>query len=428
MTFNRTSIIIVTGILFTLFSFGSAPVHASGILMYETGTPGIGLGSAGYAARAQDASTLYYNPAGMMRLGRSEYITGLQALVGYSKFQADASMAVTGNEGINQIGWLPGASFYYVDTVNSRMKWGFGTFSNFGAAVPAGNGSPTRYAFDGGLLAGITFMPSVAYRMNEKWSVGLALNATLGILNSQTAINNRLDSMPDGKMEVKDNKWGFGGNLGLMYEVDKKTRLGLTYNSPVNLNFSTTPTYSNLGPGIEAILRSTGLYCRQIDQSITIPQQLMLGFAREVSPRWTLMGDVGWQNWSNFSMRQVTLDSTTPTTLTRELRGQDSWHAALGAQYKASPKWTFSFGVGYDTSAFDAANQTLLMPIGASWRVGLGASTMLNSTSTLNLGYEALISGKITVDQSGGDLAGRLQGSYAQGLINYFTVNYQRKF
>ena len=72
--------ILVCAISFT-------PAQASGVLMYETGTPGVGLGSAGYAAGAQDASTVYYNPAGMMRLGKSEYITGLQALVGYTKFQ-----------------------------------------------------------------------------------------------------------------------------------------------------------------------------------------------------------------------------------------------------------------------------------------------------------------------------------------------------
>jgi long-chain fatty acid transport protein len=138
------------------------PVQASGILLYETGSPGVGLGSAGYAAGAQDASTVYYNPAGMMMLGKSEYMVGAQALVGYVKFQPGPDMTITGNDGSNPIGWLPGGNFFYVNTINDRMKWGFGTFSNFGAAVPPGRGASGRYSFDGGLMAGISFMPSVA--------------------------------------------------------------------------------------------------------------------------------------------------------------------------------------------------------------------------------------------------------------------------
>ncbi|MEJ0091147.1 MAG: hypothetical protein WDM80_15565 [Limisphaerales bacterium] len=39
-------------------------VFAGGLSLYEIGTPDVGLASAGYAARAQDASTLYKNPAG----------------------------------------------------------------------------------------------------------------------------------------------------------------------------------------------------------------------------------------------------------------------------------------------------------------------------------------------------------------------------
>lgn len=405
-----------------------ATSQASGILMYETGSPGVGLGSAGYAAGAQDASTLYYNPAGMMMLGKSEYMIGAQAMVGYVKFQPGPDMTITGNDGSNPIGWLPGGNFYYVNTINSRTKWGFGTFSNFGAAVPSGRMASTRYSFDGGLMAGLTFMPSVAYRMNDKWSVGLALNATYGFLDAQSAINNRLDSMEDGQVAVKDNKWGFGGNLGFIYEVDKKTRFGLTYKSPVFLNFAGTPTYTNLGPVLEQRLRSAGLYDRQIDMSIAVPQQVMLGFSREMNSRWTLLGDVGWQNWSNFKYKQVSIDSINSTTLTSEKHGQDTWHVALGAKYKASPKWTLTFGVGYDSSAFDAANQPQFSLSGGAWRLGVGASTAINATSTINFGYEALITGTLSIDQTGGDLAGRTQGTYTQGLINFFTVNYQRKF
>ena len=124
-------------LIWAVLAFMTTSGAASGVLMYETGTPGVGLGSAGHAARAQDASTVYYNPAGMMLLNKSEYMVGAQAMVGYFKFQPGANMDhVTGNDGTNPIGWLPSGSFYYVKDVNARTKIGFGMFSNFGIVTP----------------------------------------------------------------------------------------------------------------------------------------------------------------------------------------------------------------------------------------------------------------------------------------------------
>src|SRR5215831_3095828 len=54
--------------------------RAGGILFYEIATPDIGLASAGYAARADDASTLFKNPAGMNRLDGFQFQAGAQAL------------------------------------------------------------------------------------------------------------------------------------------------------------------------------------------------------------------------------------------------------------------------------------------------------------------------------------------------------------
>ncbi len=403
------------------------PAQASGILMYEMGTPGVGLGSAGYAAGASDASTVYYNPAGMMRLGKSEYLIGAQALSASMKFQPAAGSAAAGSGGEYPLGWLPGGSYFYVGSTSSNTKVGFGVFNNFGAVANYQKDSAERYALMEGALVGITFMPAIAHRFSDQWSVGAALNATNGILRKKSALSNG-ERDTDGTMEMNDNKWGFGGNLGFLYEPNKQTRIGLTYNSAVNFNFSTTPSYSNLGTGLEDLLRRSGLLDRSIDQSVKIPQQVMLGFSRDLDSRWTLLGDVGWQNWANFGYKEVTVNPnrlliSDPTTLTRELKGQDTWHAALGAKYKASPKWTLTFGVGYDTSAFDDANRPALMPIGASWRVGVGASTAINPTSTLNFGYEALFTGDLQLQQQG-----VTSGSYAQGVMHFFTVNYQRKF
>ena len=49
---------------YMLVVFGGT-AWAGGISLYEIGTPDVGLAAAGFAVRAQDASTVFTKPAGM---------------------------------------------------------------------------------------------------------------------------------------------------------------------------------------------------------------------------------------------------------------------------------------------------------------------------------------------------------------------------
>ena len=57
--------------------FPGGPAWAGGIMLYQFGSPDVGFAAAGYAARAQDASTVFTNPAGMSRLEKSQVLGGL---------------------------------------------------------------------------------------------------------------------------------------------------------------------------------------------------------------------------------------------------------------------------------------------------------------------------------------------------------------
>ena len=54
--------------------------YAGGLFLTEIGTEDVALAGAGWAARAQDASTLFKNPAGMSLLEGNQFQGGLQAL------------------------------------------------------------------------------------------------------------------------------------------------------------------------------------------------------------------------------------------------------------------------------------------------------------------------------------------------------------
>ena len=192
-----------------------------------------------------------------------------------------------------------------------------------------------RYYVQKSTLIGLTLTPAVSYRVNDWLSVGAGLNMMYGYIDSEIAINNIGEARPDGKLKYDDSRWGYGANLGILVEPKPGTRFGLTYLSEVKLDFAAVPEFSGLGPVLQALLVSRGLTTNELDLSMTVPQMVMFSAYHEINPKWAVMGNVGWQNWSRFGQVDVGINSSNPTSLTTDSDYNDTWHGALGAQYTA---------------------------------------------------------------------------------------------
>ena len=77
---------------------------------------------------------------------------------------------------------------------------------------------------------------------------------------------------------------------GILNGLAKGTRFGVTYSSPVKLNFPDAPAFSNLGlpPGD---LRGRGLQNRSPDLGVTVSRSVMASFYHEFNDRWALLGN-----------------------------------------------------------------------------------------------------------------------------------------
>jgi long-chain fatty acid transport protein len=418
--------VMAISFLATVLAGGSA--RAGGIMLYEFGTNDVGLAAAGYAARAQDAATVFTNPAGMSRLEKSQALGGLQALYGNLSFSPNGSTTTTGSSGGNAVGWLPGGNLFVVEKINQDWSVGFGVLSYFGLSTTYDDNWVGRYYIQKGTLIGMTLTPAVSYRVNEKLSLGAGVNIMYGYLDSQVAINSVLDSRPDAQLKLNDNRWGYGANLGILVEPWQGTRFGLTYLSEVKLDFSAQPQFSGLGPLMETVLRNRGLLTGNIDLSMKVPQMVMFSGYHELNPQWAIMGNVGWQNWSQFGKVDVQVNSNNPSSLTVNNGYNDTWHVAFGAQYKPMPPWSFSAGIAYDSSAVSDDKRTVTLPMGQAWRFGLGAQYAFTPALSLGAAYELVWGANMPVDQNRGPLAGRVSGDYNNTSFNFFALNLSWKF
>jgi long-chain fatty acid transport protein len=397
--------------------------RAGGIDLYEIATPDLGLASAGYAARADDASTVFKNPAGMSLLDGAQFQGGIQALYGSVSFSPNSSTSsrLGTDTGGNAVGWLPAGSFFVVMPLGEKWRVGLGACSYFGLAEDYGDNWVGRYYVQKSTLLSMSLTPSVSFKATDWLSIGAGLNAMYGYLNTDVAVNNGVGA--DGQMNLKDTTWGFGANVGLMIKASDKTRFGLTYLSPVDLNFKDTPSYTGLGSALSAILSNP----RELSLGVTVPQSVMLSVYHNLNDKWTLMADVGWQDWSQFGYVEAGVESGGATTL--KLNYQDTWHGAAGAQFRASEKWLLSAGVAFDSSAVNSENRTVTLPMGQAWRFGVGAQYQLSRAINIGAAYTFMWVGDMSVDQgTDTSIRGRVSGSYDNAWFSLATLNLTWKF
>ena len=407
----------------------STDARAAGFLFYEVGTPEVGLASAGVAARASSPSTLLSNPAGMTQLDGSQVQVASVLAYGHLQFSPDAQTDpfLGTNDGGNVVGLLPSGGAFATFAPWRDVRLGVGLFTNFGAPQ---SWDPTwlgRYYTTQSTLIGISLMPAVAWHIADGLSVGAAINTMYGHLKQVVAVQNVELQAPDGSLQVSSSTLGIGANLGVLYALSSSTRFGVTYTSPVKLNFSSKPGFSGLGPGLSAVLAATGLDTATLDLGMKVPQTFTLGFFHALGDRWAIMGDAGWQNWAAFGAVEVGITTSVPRGITTAIAFTDTWHLGLGAQVQLSPAWLLNFGAAYASSMPDDQSRSLSLSLASQLRLGVGAQVAIDPHWNLGFASELLWGGSPAVDVDRGPLAGHVSGSYASTWILFLSFGFTWK-
>ncbi len=400
-------------------------VQAGGLMLYEVGSDNTGLVNAGAAARAQGPSTIASNPAGLSYLQGTQVSAGAQLLYGDVGFNRDSSTTTSGGNGGNALPLTPGASMFVSHQLDEQWSIGFGSYGDFGLSQNYDNDWAGRYFVQNATIGGLSLVPSAAYKFNDEWSVGLGLKAMYGILKTDAAIDRAplgLLDRADGQFKYADSTWGYGANLGLIYAPQAGTRIGLAYTSKVDLNFEDRLDVKGSGPLLDGL---NGVNT-QIDMSV--PQTATLSLYQQLDPQWALLASANWQDWSQFGEIELQVDALSGTSKTVDAHYKDTYHLSLGTQYQATPKWLWSAGVAYDTSAVSDSSRTVTVPMGEQWRLGTGVTYALDKSTDLNLSWDVIWMGDLPVDQSKKLSGERLSGQYDAAWIQTLTGNATWRF
>jgi len=428
----------------TALALGASGSHAAGFAIIEQSVSGLGNAFAGVAASAEDASTIYFNPAGMTRLDGQQIVAGLHLIKPSTQFTDDGSSAPGGDGGdAGKLGLIP--NLYYVTDINDEVRFGLGINAPFGLATEYDDDWKGRYQAVKSAVEAININPSLAFKFNPQWSLGLGANIQYfkadltnavdfssvclgaegaGQLPAGTCAGAGLvtpqNPATDGFADISGTSWGFGYNLGVLFSPSEATRVGLAYRSQVKqklggrANFTMPAAAQAIQPLAMAFADS------DVTANVDLPSTLSLSVFHQINDAWALLADFTRTGWSSYEKMQIEFDNIYKDPSVEESNWKDSNRYSLGVTFTPGRQWTYRAGVAYDETPIpNAEMRSARIPGNDRTWLALGLGYQVSSSLAFDLGYAHLFVKDAEINRTGAtqDL---LKGSF-ENAVDIFS-------
>lgn len=439
--------------------------NAAGFQLFEQSVSGLGTSFASTAA-AEDASTLWWNPAGMSYLTGTNFTLAGHIVKPTAEFENQGSrtflpppggLPLSGGNGGDAGGIAVIPNFYLTHAMTEQLTLGVGVNSPFGLTTEYDDGWVGRYHALKSALLMVNINPSIAWKINDAFSIGggvnlqyakaelssavdfssiclgaASQNPSLGPVCAGGGLTVPGNAARDGKATVDGDNWGYGFNLGAMWQIVPSTRIGFAYRSSVSQDLEGDVKYDNVpaafaaAPPLAAQFSNTGAKA-----GVDLPESFSLGVNSQIDERWALMADLTWTRWSRFEELRVKFDNGARDNVTTE-KWDDSFRFALGASYKPAAAWTLRAGVAFDQSPVSDEFRTPRIPDQDRTWLSFGANWKLSQNASLDFGYAHIFVKSASINQPASlaenNFRGTLTGTYDNPSVDIVSIQYNHRF
>ncbi|ADO47650.1 long-chain fatty acid transporter FadL [[Enterobacter] lignolyticus] len=405
----------------------STHAWSAGFQLNEFSSSGLGRAYSGEGAIADDAGNASRNPALIMMFDRPTFSAGAVYIdpdVNISG-KSPSGKSLDANN-IAPSAWVP--NVHFVAPINDQFGWGASITSNFGLATEYGD----NYA--AGTMGGKTDLTTVnlnlsgAYRLNDSWSFGLGFDAVYadakieryagdagmlaaGQIMAQVpslpaparaaavAKAQQLAAIPADTQiaRLKGSEWGYGWNAGILYELDKNNRWGLTYRSEVKIDFDGNYN-SNMSAAVPGFPYPTGGKTIPGSLTLNLPEMWEISGYNRVAPQWAVHYSMAYTSWSQFQELKAT-GSNGQTLFYKDESFKDSMRIALGTTYYYDDNWTFRTGIAFDDSPVPAQTRSISIPDQDRFWLSAGATYAFNKDASVDVGASYMHGQNVTIKE-----------------------------
>ncbi|MDP9782649.1 OmpP1/FadL family transporter [Pseudomonas fluorescens] len=397
------------------FVFATSDVFASGFALNEQSISGMGSGFAGRSSSAEDASTVFGNPAGMSRLKKEQFSLGAATLFAKSDISQTRS-TFGGQDGDDMVPTTTVPMGYYVKPVDEHWAFGVGFYVPFGLITDYGSDFAGRYYANKSEVKTLTLQPTISYAFNDAVSIGFGptINRISGEISGMVP-NPLSPGRNDGKLKSTGDDTALGFNAGVLVQATDRTRLGLTYHSKVSYHLDAKTKVS------DGIFSLVGVSGRSYDASLDVdtPEAVDFSVTHQLNTDWTLYLGSTWTRWSRFKELTIENSGLPPllsgqlSIISEEQNWHDTWAHAVGTAYRLNSRWVLRAGFSVDQSPANNTNRGPRIPTGDRKVLSFGAGWTPVEDVTIDVAYSYLWEESVSVND-----ASATRGAYSSKYKN----------
>lgn len=423
--------------------------YPAGFALNEMSAAAIGNAFAGAGATAEDASTIYYNPAGLSRMtGRQFSLTG-SAIKPSIRFENRGSTtatgaALSGGNGGDAGSWAAIPALYFATDVVPGLRFGIGLQSAFGLKTEYDNGWVGRYQALKSELQTFNLNPTLSYAVNDKLSLGIGVSAQYAKVELTRAIDfgtvcagalgvarcapiGFLPQSKDGKVTLDGKDWAYGFNLGALYMPTPTTRFGLSYRSRIRHDVSGGSARFDKPAGLPGPLAAAAAFAdNDVSAQLNLPETVNLSAYTELNDKWAMLGDINWTRWSRFDELRVKFSNGSADSVVRE-EWRDTTRFGVGVNYRYNDAWLLRGGLSYERSPVKDQFRTASVPDADRTILAFGMRYKPSPQSAWDFGYAHIFIKDASINRADLPLNGRLVGEYKND-VNILSLQYSRAF
>ncbi|OZA05733.1 MAG: aromatic hydrocarbon degradation protein [Methylophilaceae bacterium 17-44-8] len=301
-------------------------------------------------------------------------------------------------------------NFYYKRDISEAVKFGLGIGAPFGLKTEYDKDWVGRFQGIKSDLKTVNINPALAFKVNDQLSLGFGVSAMWIQAELTSAVNG--GGLGERSLNIKGDDWGFGYNIGAIYQATPNTRFGLAFRSKVDQKLE--------GEAKSTLTQLNGIPSQTLNSDLTaettLPETLSLSSFTRLSDQWDLLGDVTWTRWSRFRELRIVRDNGTNTTLgvTPE-NWNNTMRYSVALNYKYSDTLKLRVGVAYDEEAIDDEYRTVRIPGNDRKWLALGANWKATPNTSLDIGYAHLFISNPSINNDNEQpslVSGRVVGDY----------------
>lgn len=410
-----TTTIFKKSLIAATIALATGQVHAAAFQLNEHSASGLGRAYAGEAAIADNASVLARNPAAMttfdkMAVSVSGTYIKPDVDVDGALYAGPNKAAPASESGIAPAAFVPAS--YFIQPLNDQWAWGLGLFSNYGLSTEYSKTFPAGAGAGDTELMTFNINPNIAYRINEQFSIGAGINAVYaqaelnryaGVLSTQHPLNKVPGIGYDTNISsLKGDTWGFGWNVGTLYEINENNRFALTYRSQVDLSFD--GDFQGSAAGLQTIQNGKPVF-KTVDGNLKLdlPAQAEFAGYHRLNQQFAVHYSVNWTDWSAFQELKATSgacnDGTPGQCLQKDEKFKDAMRYSIGGTWYINPAWEARLGFAYDNSPIEAEYRSLSIPDSDRIWYSAGATYHFNQDMSLDFGMTYIDGKEVDVNE-----------------------------